>query len=263
MTALYDGEFFEPKATLTCGQVFRYRALSEQDYLVYSGDTCARVFRKGSTTYVDTDAPQYFERYFDSTTDYGAITERLKKFPELACCIDKGKGIRILKQQLVETVLGFIISANNNIPRIQSIIERLCNAFGADKGGFHAFPTLEELKDVGAQTYRALGCGFRDRYLCGTVKILRTTDMLSRLGTADTLSAGELLTGLPGVGRKVADCILLFGLGRTDCYPVDTWIFKANRSAQNDTPRKVRDYCLQRYGKDAGYAQQYLFYATR
>lgn len=260
---IYDFTYFEPKATLECGQVFRYEKKGEQDYLIKSADKIARVYSKGDTTYVDTSEPDYFENYFDIATDYGAVTKRLESFPELKEKVVKGRGIRILKQNFDETVLSFIISANNNIPRIKGIIERLSDNFGSDMGKYRAFPTLGQLEGVSTKTFRDLGCGFRDRYLSDTVHALLTTDISDKIKTADTPKARKLLCGLSGIGGKVADCILLFSLSRTDCYPVDTWIFKSGKTAELDTPEKVRRYYLNRYGSDAGYAQQYLFYNVR
>ena len=259
----YDGKYFEPKATFECGQVFRYEKLGDEDYGIISRDKAARVYRKGDTTYIDTDYAEYFENYFDLSTDYAAITERLSAFDELKEKVEVGKGTRILRQDFDETVLSFIISANNNIPRIKGIIERLAENFGRDMGEYRAFPTLQELADVSIETYRKLGCGFRDRYLSGTVKTMLTTDISERIKAADTPTARKLLCTLSGVGGKVADCILLFALKRTDSYPVDTWIFKSNKSDVLDTPEKVRRHYLDRYGSDAGYAQQYLFYDVR
>ncbi len=263
MINTYDAEYFQPKATLECGQVFRYEKIGEQDYFIHSSDKRARITSKGDATYIDTDSPEYFVDYFDLNRDYRAITERLMAFEELKEGITVGKGIRILRQNFDETVLSFIISANNNIPRIKGIIERLCENFGEDMGGYKAFPTLERLKNVDAETYRKLGCGFRDRYLCGAVRALTETDIKNRILAADTETACKLLCSLPGIGPKVADCIALFGMGRGDCYPVDTWIFKSNKSETLDTPAKVRKYYLGRYGELAGYAQQYLFYKVR
>lgn len=259
----FDSRYFEPKATLECGQVFRYTAVGQQDYIIRSADKTARVSMRGDTTYIDCDSPDYFKRYFDLDRDYGAVIERLSRFEELKECVQTGRGIRILKQNLTETILSFIISANNNIPRIKAIIERLCDNFGKDMGEYRAFPALPQLKEVTVQQYRDLGCGFRDRYLHDTVDKLLTTDIMQRIVAADTVQAGKLLCTLSGVGQKVADCILLFGMGRSDCYPVDTWIFKANRNESLNTPQKVRQYYLDRYGLDAGFAQQYIFYKVR
>lgn len=260
MALSFDSEYFKPKATLECGQVFRYTKIAEQDYFIHSADKRARVYMKGGTTYIDTDDAEYFREYFDLGTDYAAVAERLMRFDELKEKVRGGKGIRILRQDFDETVLSFIISANNNIQRIKGIIERLSNRFGSDMGEYRAFPTLEQLKDASVADYRALGCGFRDAYLFETVKALRETDIAERIKVADTATACKLLCSLKGVGPKVADCIVLFGMARTDCYPVDTWIFKSNRSDVLDTPAKVRQHYLKRYGNDAGYAQQYLFY---
>ncbi len=134
MVKSYDAEYFEPKATLECGQVFRYEKVGEQDYIIHSADKIARVFSKGDATIVDSDFPEYFSEYFDTETDYETICRRLSAFEELQECVKTGRGIRILKQNFDETLLSFIISANNNIPRIKGIIERLCENFGKDCG---------------------------------------------------------------------------------------------------------------------------------
>lgn len=260
---VFDGKYFCPKATLECGQVFRYAAVGENDYIVRSSGLSARVFTRGDETVIDCDDEEYFARYFDLDTDYSQIISRLSSFPELSSGLEKGRGIRILKQDFAETVLSFIISANNNIPRIKGIIERLCARYGEKKDGYFAFPTLSALKEVTAADYRALGVGFRDKYLVGATEKLLSDGFLDRIASLDVDGARKLLCTVSGVGGKVADCILLFSLARTAVFPTDTWIFKTYRTETLDTPEKVRKYCLDRYGEYAGYAQQYRFYAAR
>lgn len=246
------------RAILTCGQIFRFKEV-EGGYEVYSGRNKCRV---GGNVIV-TDNPEYFAKFFDLNTDYDEKIEELSKFEELYSALEAGKGIRILRQNLFEVIISFIISANNNIPRIKGIIERLCAFCGEDMGSYYAFPTPARLKSVGKEQLRMLGAGFRDEYLAKTSQILADTEFLSELEASDTAKAQKMLLSLPGVGPKVADCILLFGLRKWDCFPVDTWIFKRCSSAELNTPVKVREHYLHRYGSLAGLAQQYMFYESR
>ncbi|MBR2967319.1 MAG: 8-oxoguanine DNA glycosylase [Clostridia bacterium] len=245
-------------AILSCGQTFRYRE-KDGGYEVISGEQ--RCFAQGNE--IDCSCPQYFAKFFDLDTDYDAYIKSLIKFDELRDCIRYGSGIRILRQNLFEVIISFIISANNNIPRIRNIIEKICAFCGKDMGGYYAFPTPQELNRVTKEEFRLLGAGFRDTYLQKTAQILAQTDFLQKVESAKTNEAVKMLLSLPGVGPKVADCILLFGLRRWDCFPVDTWIFKQCQNDELNTPSKVRIYCLSRYKELAGLAQQYIFYAAR
>ncbi len=246
------------KAILTCGQTFRFIE-TEGGFDVFSG--AYRCSVKGDE--IVTDNTDYFTEYFDLNTDYDEFISELGKFTELTESLKVGKGIRILRQNLFEVIIDFIISANNNIPRIKGIIERICAYCGSDMGNYYAFPTPEQLVNVSKEQFRILGAGFRDSYLSKSSKILYETDFLDRILTVDTEEAKKMLLSLPGVGPKVADCILLFGLRKWDCFPVDTWIFKKCGSDTLDTPGKVRSYYLNRYGSLAGLAQQYIFYGAR
>ena len=246
------------EAILTCGQTFRYSP-TDGGFDVYSGEYKCSV----SGNKIITDHPEYFVDYFDLDTDYGLFLDELSKFGELSDCLAVGKGIRILRQNLFEMIISFIVSASNNIPRIKNIIQRICAFCGDNKGGYYAFPTLEQLAKVSVEQFRQLGAGYRDVYLYKTAQILAHTDFLDKLQAADTLDAGKLLLTLPGVGPKVADCILLFGLRKWDCFPVDTWIYKQCGSELLNTPAKVRNHYLERYGSLAGLAQQYIFYKAR
>ena len=158
-------------------------------------------------------------------------------------------------------IISFIISANNHIPRIKSIIERICTGLGERRDGYYTFPTLERLASVDFDFYKSLGAGYRDEYLYSTVKDLHD----GKLNVTDDMTTDEVgkeLLKLKGVGRKVADCILLFGYGRTDVYPVDTWIKKVALEYYG-VSSKAREYFLNRYKELSGYAQQYIYYYKR
>lgn len=253
-----DAAYFDTRETLGCGQLFRFEETAG-GFVVYAGRHRAAVRTDNGVTYIDPDDETYFTRYFDLGADYAGIAAACARFPELTDAVNAGRGIRILRQEPFETLIGFTVSANNNIPRIRGILGRLCDRYGEDRGGYRAFPQPECLKDVTAGQYRQLGVGYRDEYLVAAVRAVLDDDLLGRAAAADTETAGRLLCSVKGIGRKVADCILLFGLGRTDVFPVDTWIFRAFRSDVLSTPEKVRAHCLARYGGYAGYAQQYIY----
>ncbi len=245
--------------TLKCGQLFRFFHNADGTYSVASGDKTCKLYYDGDNTVIETNEPEYFVKYFDFETDYSCIMAKLSEFEELREALSCGGGLRILRQQPFEATVSFIISANNNIKRIQGIIERICARLCDGDGNIPPFPSREKLMTLSVEDFSALGCGFRDRYLHSTVPLL-TDDYLASIGAMPQELAKKELCKLMGVGPKVADCILLFAYKKTASYPVDTWIFKAGRTDELDTPEKVHEYYSRRYGENAGYAQQYVFY---
>jgi N-glycosylase/DNA lyase len=203
----------------------------------------------------------YFKEYFDLNNDYGKITKSLSVFPELKQAVNFGKGIRIFKQDFYETVVSFIISANNNIKRIQKIIENLCEKVGDKMDGYYAFPTAKQLQKLTIEDFKQMGLGYRAPYLYETCRII--DEVAPKILEQDTNDATKSLLALKGIGPKVANCILLFGMGRTNSYPVDTWIFKANKTEELNTEKKVFEYYSKRYSEYAGFAQQYVFFFAR
>ena len=257
---LIKNEYFDVKATLTCGQVFRYTENSDGSFTVYSLDKKCTLTVTSEGVTLESDDLNYFLNYFDLSTDYGEIVRSLSAFPELGEKVNFGKGIRILRQDFYETLFSFIISANNNITRIKGIIERLCARYGKNMGDYYAFPTPDELKQATVDELKGLGLGYRADYIYTACRQYESLPPLENLN-ADEIK--EVLLTVKGIGPKVADCITLFGLAVTSSYPVDTWIFKANRTDELNTPKKVRKFYSDRYGKYAGYAQQYIFYYER
>ena len=212
---------------------------------------------------VDTD---YFVKYFDLNRDYGEIKRRLLGFPCMQEAIGYGYGVRILNQDPTEMIISFIISANNNIPRIQGIIERMCRTSGEPIGGEgFAFPTLDDLRKRDREYFASIGAGYRADYLVKSVDAL-ANGFACDIGSLDTARARKKLMELTGVGRKVADCILLFGYHREDVFPVDTWIEKVYArlfGESNAAPARKADELAEYFGDLSGYAQQYLFYHAR
>lgn len=261
---------FSAKQTLECGQVFRFKETT-YGYDVYSKHHKASVYCQKHQTVIECSDVDYFINYFDLHTDYGIIKEQLKSDKLLSVAISYGEGIRILKQDPLETILSFIISANNNIPRIKQIIESICENFGTKiNNEYYAFPTLEQLKEIPLEFFSKIKAGYRDKYLYKTIQMISNGFDLEVVNTLSGEEGGKYLEKLSGVGPKVADCILLFGFYVTDIFPTDTWIRKVYYDYLNQpVPEKhvdakiVRSYFVNKFGSLSGYAQQYLFYYKR
>ncbi|MCH5152375.1 MAG: 8-oxoguanine DNA glycosylase [Clostridiales bacterium] len=261
----YSSEYFNVRDTLECGQIFRFKHLGDEKYAVYSQDKYAELETVGNKVVVRTTDKDYFWHFFDLDTDYAAKVARISAISSLMQeAAQFGKGIRILNQDLSEMIFSFIISANNNIKRIQLIIERLCNALGRETQYGRAFPTVEDMAAQTVEFYTALGAGYRDKYLLATAQMLLSYD-LSTLSMLDSSAARKELLKFMGIGPKVADCIMLFGLRRGDVFPVDTWLKKVYHSyfEQGHKDTEISQYFCNLFGEDAGLCQQYLFYFQR
>ena len=273
---------FELKDIFECGQCFRWNEQEDGSYTGVIKDAIINVKKENEniifTGKCDTDIKKLIEYYFDLNTDYEDIKQKLSNIDEyLKTSVEYGKGIRILNQDLWETIISFIISANNNIPRIKGIIERLSQKYGNEiewnDKKYYTFPTSEQLKDVTVEEYRKLGLGFRDIRLYETTKMILNKEVnLEKLrNNPNTQEVREELLKLSGVGPKVADCILLFSdLKRFDVFPIDVWV----RRVMNDlyikeddetkvSKTKIENLADEKFGDLKGLAQQYLFYWRR
>ena len=260
-TYTVSSQYFSIFQSITCGQVFRYKQLSENEFQIISRDKICYLSQNGDSVTLKSKHIDYFVEYFDLSRDYEKITKTLSGFSELEKPVEFGKGIRIFRQDFYETVISFIISANNNIKRIQKIIETLCEKVGDKKDGYYAFPTAKQLQSLSVEDFKKMGLGYRAPYLYETCRVI--DEVAPKILAQQTNEATKSLLALKGVGPKVANCILLFGMNRTNSYPVDTWIFKANRTEELNTEKKVYEYYSARYGEYAGFAQQYIFFYAR
>lgn len=280
---LKEPKTFDLKDIFECGQCFRWNAQEDGSYTGIWKENVVNVKKEGQD-YVFSGICKYenleeeIYTYFDLNRDYERIKEELSQKDEyLKTSITYGKGIRILNQDLWETIISFIISANNNIPRIKGIIERLSKAYGKEiewKGKiYYTFPTPEELKDVTVKEYRDLGLGFRDIRLYETTQmILEGKVNLKELEeNPNTMEVREKLLALSGVGPKVADCILLFSdLKRLEVFPIDVWVRRVmndlyiqNKDETKVNKKQIEKIAKEKFGDLAGLAQQYLFYWRR
>ncbi len=262
---LDKSENFNASQILNCGQIFRFRQDGDA-FIVYETDKMLKIIEEDDYIRVITNYPQRHAKYLDLDTDYGAIISRIKGFsPMLAKACDYGKGIRILRQDLLEMIISFIISANNNIPKIKKSIEAVCAKFGKNMGGYYAFPTLAELEKATEEDFISCGLGYRASQMVKAVKQLKTIN-LEQLQTMPTKNARQELVNLSGVGPKVADCVLLFGIGAKDVFPTDVWIkkvYQQNLHGNLEDASKISDYLVSQFGELSGYVQQYLYYYKR
>ena len=273
---------FELKHIFDCGQCFRWNEEQNGSYTGVFKESVLNVQKEGNKItfkgIVKGDIKEVVEDYFDLKRDYSKIKQELSKIDiNVDKSIKYGEGIRILNQELVETILSFIISANNNIPRIKGIIERICKKYGNEikwnGKSYYTFPSLENLKDVSIEEYRTLGAGFRDKRLYETVHMLlnKEVNIENWYKEPDTSKVREELLTLSGVGPKVADCILLFSdLKRFDVFPIDVWVRRVMNELYIKNPdetkvskKQIEKIAKEKFGVLEGLAQQYLFYWKR
>lgn len=255
---------FDIVQTLNCGQIFRY-VIDGNTAKVYSQDKMAKISFEPNKIEIETPDTDYFYHFFDLDTDYTKIKKQLALDPLLSPAISFGGGIRIINNTCFEMLISFIISANNNIKRIKNSIEFLCSRFGKNMGEYFAFPTMQALKSATVQDFVDAGLGYRAQQMFDTVQML-TPEYIEQIEAADNKTKMQLLTALKGVGEKVANCIMLFGLGVKNVFPVDVWINKVYNHIFNkhETDRsKITKELTGRYGELSGYAQQYFYYYYR
>lgn len=264
-----------------CGQCFRWNKEENGSYTGVFHNNVLNVNKIGNKIIFkgicEGDIEKICTDYFDLNRDYTKIKEELSNIDDnLKRSVEYGKGIRILNQDLWETIISFIISANNNIPRIKGIIERLSKSYGRkiiyNNKEYYTFPTPEELRNVTIQDFRNLGLGFRDIRLYETTRMILDKEVdLKKLEKLPTKLAREELLRLSGVGPKVADCILLFStLKRFDVFPIDVWVRRVmnelyiKKEDENKvTKQEIQKLADEKFGNMQGLAQQYLFYWKR
>jgi len=273
---------FDLVHTFECGQCFRWNKQLDGSYTGIFENNVVNVKIENSKIIFegifDEDAKTIIENYFDLNRNYEKIKTTLKKVDEhVKTSIKYGEGIRLLNQNLWETIISFIISANNNIPRIKGIIEKISKKYGNkiewEGNEYYTFPTVEELSKASIEDLRNLGLGFRDVRVFETTKMImeKQIDLEKLTKLKDSKRIREELLKLPGVGPKVADCIMLFStLKCLDVFPIDVWVRRVINELYFKLPdetklknTQIEKLAKEKYGNLAGIAQQYLFYWKR
>ena len=278
---LKDAKSFEPNHVFDCGQCFRWEKQKDGSYTGIFNNNLLNVNKIDNDIIFkgicENNIKEVCTEYFDLARNYEDIKLELSKVDDnLKKSIDYGEGIRILNQDLWETIISFIISANNNIPRIKGIINRLSEKFGSkiewNGDTYYTFPTVQQLARASVQDLRSLGLGFRDVRVYETTKMILNKEVdLDKMYEEDTSKVKESLLTLSGVGPKVADCILLFSkLKRFDVFPIDVWVRRVmnelyikNEDETKVSKKEIENLAKEKYGNLEGIAQQYLFYWKR
>lgn len=256
---------FDIEQTLECGQIFSFKKIKSNTYVVISDDKFATIEYDNSKTIIKTKDVDYFYNFFDIKTDYNKIKKDiLKNHPETEKFLKFGNGIRILKQNPYQTIISFIVSANNNIKRIKNILFKISNLFGTKFSNidFYTFPTIKQLSKATKEDFDKIGAGYRSEYLVKSINLLQTEEYsIENLNCLSTLELKQKLLKLMGVGPKVADCILLFGFARTDVFPVDTWVRKSYYLFEDKktSDENISKYFVNKFKNLSGYAQQYIY----
>lgn len=263
-----------------CGQCFRYDKLSDGAYRIVALGSIADFKAEGGALEIyNTSLKEYREiwhDYLDLDRDYAEIIEQISKEDEvMKTATREGYGIRILRQDPWETLISFIISQNNNIPRIRGCIESLCRIFGrpiekVNEGGsvYYSFPSPEALAEASPRDIEKCKLGYRAQYILKTAKqvIDYGEKNFAELREKSFEEVMETLQRFNGVGPKVAHCVALFGFGKTEAFPIDTWIKKVMHQLygiDEDDVEAMSRRSAKQYGSYAGIAQQYLFFYGR
>lgn len=247
--------------TLRCGQCFRWSGQLDGGWKGIVRGVCRTVYEEPDGLFIAGADEEEFGRvwldYFDLSRDYAGLRDAFSASPMLREACAFAPGIRVLRQEPWEALITFLISQNNNIPRIAGIVERLCAAYGeALPEGDYAFPKAEILAGLEPEAFREAGCGYRAAYLSAAAREVAEGRLdLEALKAAPVREARLRLLEVPGVGPKVADCVLLYGLGKAERCPEDIWMKRVLAALGGEMPRCVME--------EAGIAQQYLFYYAR
>ncbi len=268
---------FSIKQIADSGQTFRWIENEDGSYMIVAFGKVIRIVKEGSEIVIYGATKEEFvliwENYFDLLRNYKIIIENFRgKDQSLDNAIVYGNGIRILNQDIWEMIITFIISGNNNIPRIKKSIEKISEKYGTlidefEHKKYYAFPTPIQLSVASIEDLRECGVGYRDAYIFETTKAIVNKGVdLSSIKKMSLDEARIELKKLKGVGDKVADCILLFSCEQTTAFPIDTWVKKVLKDyykLEKKNNKAINEFAQAYFGEHCGIAQQYLFYYIR
>lgn len=252
---------FDPGQIFDCGQSFRW-VKSQNEYTGTAHDKDLILYQSGSDIIIKNSSAKDFENiwadYFDLKTDYNKIINNLSGIhPTLDKACKMYSGIRILKQEPWEALCSFIISQNNNIPRIKKIIETLCRLFGKKTNHGFSFPDASIIASLNLKKLEPLKAGFRAKYILDAAKKVSFGEIkLDEIAKMPLNNARSELMKIVGVGSKVADCALLYGMHRLEAFPEDVWIKKVMHTLFPGQSSNI-------FAPYQGIAQQYLYHYSR
>lgn len=252
---------FDLDQTLDCGQAFRWSQNSDGVWCGIAFDKYIELYEQNGDIIITNTTKDDFENiwhnYFDLDRDYQNVINKVSKNDTIARAAAYSGGIRLLNQDSWEALCSFIISQNNNIPRIKGIVERLCENFGTKIEGGYTFPAASVISKLTVEDLAVIRSGFRAKYIIDAAqKVVSGEIDLKTLKHIDYDTARKILMTINGVGPKVADCVLLYGLGHKNAFPRDVWI---NRALEQMFDGNIPE-CAKQYG---GIVQQYIFHYIR
>ncbi len=254
-------EAFNLELTLDCGQAFRWEKDEAGNMCGVVGDRLYKIRQENGKLRFNCSEKEFdgvLREYLDFDRDYKTLCEGFASDESLKAAVTEFPGIRILRQQPWETLCSFIISQNNNIPRIKGIIKRLCENFGSEiEEGFYTFPSAELLAGCTVEDLSPLRSGFRAKYIIDAARKVTSGEVdFKKITESDIAFGREELIKIKGVGKKVAECTLLYGFGKYEAFPEDVWVKRIMAELYPDgMPECSKGY--------EGIAQQYLFHWRR
>lgn len=264
--------------TIECGQCFRWKKTDceKTEFIGVISDRVLRIKQCNDLLYiwsnVKNNLKEKVEYYFDLYNDYCKIENDISKIDNhVKEAVKKTSGIHILNQDPFETLISFIISSNNNIPRITKSIEKICSRYGRkvifENEEYYLFPKIEELKNVTEEEFKDCGVGFRDKYLVKTIFDMQDRSICPKqISCLDNARLKTVLMSFSGVGPKVADCVMLFSFGRQDVFPIDVWVKRVMEKLyfkKETTLKDIIEYSEKYFGSNSGIVQQHLFHNMR
>ena len=266
---------FDPVHIFECGQCFRWIRQPDNSFTGVARGKVANISYQDGTLVIKNSSLKDFQdiwfEYLDLGRDYGEIKALLDKDEHMKKAMEYGYGIRILKQDLWEVLISFIISANNRIPMIMKTVAAMSKLYGDeiqyDGMAYYSFPSADKLFEAGIEELEACRGGFRCKYILNTARMVKNGEVrLEELEGMDTGKAREELMKFPGVGPKVADCVLLYSGTKQDVFPTDVWVKRVMEELyfkREASFKEIQDFASSYFGDLAGFAQQYLFYYAR
>jgi N-glycosylase/DNA lyase len=277
---------FDLDFSLCCGQVFRWRKIDGWWFSVVGGKPL-KIRQCGCELEFEGVEESFVRSYFGLGDDLGQISKSICKDEIIAKALHNFEGLRIVRQNPWECLIGFICATYKSIAAIELMLKKMCEKFGEkicfDGKEFYAFPTVEKLANASENGLRECGLGYRAKYVQGTAKKIRECNFnFEALKNVPYVEAKKALLDFPGVGAKVADCVLLFSLDKTEAFPIDVWVkriilkyygqclpekmvkkMSEHQSLTNSEYECLNSFGRSYFGKYAGYAQEYLFHYER